>query len=77
MIDIFSIPEYNFPKDFLWGSSTAAHQIEGDNVYSDFWHNEQEELKKDSSYPISGKACNSYVMYEEDSELLAQLKHQV
>ena len=21
--------EYKFPKDFLWGSATSAHQVEG------------------------------------------------
>ncbi len=26
-----------FPKDFQWGAATAAHQIEGNNVNSDFW----------------------------------------
>lgn len=23
--------EYSFPKDFLWGASTAGHQVEGGN----------------------------------------------
>ncbi len=77
MKDIFCIPEFSFPKDFLWGSATAGHQIEGDNVHSDFWHNEQEEAKKNPDYPVSGKACNSYELYEEDSKLLSELKHQV
>ncbi|MCZ8370530.1 MAG: family 1 glycosylhydrolase [Porphyrobacter sp.] len=26
-----------FPADFLWGTATAAHQIEGNNVNSDCW----------------------------------------
>jgi beta-glucosidase/6-phospho-beta-glucosidase/beta-galactosidase len=29
-----------FPDGFLWGASTAAHQIEGNNVNSDWWHME-------------------------------------
>ncbi|WP_457963774.1 hypothetical protein M1E17_20465 [Arthrobacter sp. D1-29] len=31
----------NFPNEFLWGASTAPHQIEGNNVNSDFWAREQ------------------------------------
>ncbi len=23
---------------FLIGAATAAHQVEGNNIYSDFWH---------------------------------------
>jgi len=26
-----------FPAGFLWGTATAAHQVEGNNVNSDFW----------------------------------------
>jgi len=26
-----------FPQDFLWGTATAAHQVEGNNVNSDWW----------------------------------------
>ena len=27
----------SFPKGFLWGAATAAHQVEGNNVNSDVW----------------------------------------
>ena len=27
----------NLPKDFIWGTATAAHQVEGNNTNSDFW----------------------------------------
>ena len=27
----------SFPKGFLWGAATAAHQVEGNNVNSDAW----------------------------------------
>ena len=23
---------FTFPKDFLWGTATAAHQVEGNNI---------------------------------------------
>ncbi|WP_143673046.1 family 1 glycosylhydrolase, partial [Streptomyces sp. b94] len=26
-----------FPEGFLWGASTAAHQIEGNNTDCDWW----------------------------------------
>lgn len=77
MNDIFSIKGFDFPKGFEWGSATAAHQIEGNNIHSNYWYNEQKEHEKDSNYPVSGKACNSYEMYEEDSRLLQELGHQV
>lgn len=72
MYDVFSFPEVKFPDDFLWGSSTAGHQIEGDNVNSQLWRIEQEK-----DYPEkSGKACNHWELYQEDIELLFELGHQ-
>jgi beta-glucosidase len=32
-----------FPKNFKWCTATSAHQIEGDNVSSDWWTFEQQE----------------------------------
>lgn len=26
-----------FPDDFIWGASTAAHQVEGNNINSNWW----------------------------------------
>ena len=26
----------NLPKEFIWGTATAAHQVEGNNTNSDF-----------------------------------------
>ncbi|MBR2885967.1 MAG: family 1 glycosylhydrolase [Clostridia bacterium] len=40
MYDIFSISDFKFPNDFLWGTSTAGHQIEGNNVHSQNWEDE-------------------------------------
>lgn len=77
MNDVFSIKGFQFPKGFLWGSATAGHQIEGDNIHSNYWYNEQQRLAKDPTYEVSGKACNSYEMFEEDSKLLKELGHQV
>ena len=57
----------SFPKGFLWGAATAGHQIEGNNVNSDWWAREQKMPGMDPS----GDACDSYHRYEEDIALLA------
>ena len=31
-----------FPDGFLWGTSSAAHQVEGDDRNCDWWEFEQE-----------------------------------
>lgn len=77
MTDIFAIKDFKFPEGFLWGSATAAHQIEGNNIYSDHWYDELEKKKNGWNGEPSGMACNSYNMVEEDVELLAELEHQV
>ena len=74
MFDIYSIPAFSFPKNFLWGSATAGHQIEGNNTNSGHWHWEQEST--DPKYEKSGMACNSYNMWREDIDLLSKLGHQ-
>ncbi|MBQ9911075.1 MAG: family 1 glycosylhydrolase [Lachnospiraceae bacterium] len=59
-----------FPKDFLIGAATAAHQVEGNNVHSDYWV--QEQLPHTSFSEQSGIACDHYNRYEEDIRLLAE-----
>lgn len=34
--------QYQFPKEFLWGTATASHQVEGGNTNNDWWHWEQQ-----------------------------------
>ncbi|MGX8692988.1 MAG: glycoside hydrolase family 1 protein [Clostridia bacterium] len=58
-----------FPKGFLIGAATAAHQVEGNNVNSDYWI--QEQLPHTSFTEPSGEACDHYNRYEEDVKLLA------
>ena len=72
MYDIFSLPDCHFPPGFIWGSSTAAHQIEGNNIHSQWWDNEQQGKTKERS----GAACNSYVQWRDDNQLLSDLGHQ-
>ena len=71
MYDIFSLPAMKFPAGFIWGSATAGHQVEGDNVRSNWW--ELERLGKVGTK--SGKACNHYELYREDVQLLKTLGH--
>ena len=48
---------YNFPAGFLWGSATAAHQVEGNNTNNDWWALEQEPGRIQDG-DKSGKACD-------------------
>ena len=59
-----------FSKDFLIGAATAAHQVEGNNVNSDYWA--QEHMEFTSFNEPSGVACDHYNRYEEDIRLLAE-----
>ena len=58
-----------FPKSFFIGAATAAHQVEGNNIHSDYWL--QEQLPHSSFAEPSGAACDHYNRYEEDIRLLA------
>jgi beta-glucosidase len=59
----------DFPNGFLWGSATAAHQVEGDNRNNDWWAAEEA-----GRLPFrSGLACDHYHRYEDDVALLADL----
>jgi len=70
-----------FPKSFLWGSATAAHQVEGDNINSDWWAWEHSQKRLDflRAHKLkpedfcSGIACDSYNRYEEDFSLAKHL----
>ena len=59
-----------FPKGFLIGASTAAHQVEGNNTNSDNWV--QEQMAHSSFVEPSGDACDHYNRYEEDIQLMAK-----
>ncbi|MGP3534609.1 glycoside hydrolase family 1 protein [Microbacterium sp. RD1] len=61
-----------FPPGFLWGASTAAHQIEGGNVNSDWWQREWGHLAGAPVEEPSGDAADSYHRYREDMDLLAR-----
>lgn len=58
-----------FPSGFLWGAATAAHQVEGNNLNSDFWKLEQ--AAAEHGMQLSGDADDSYHRFAEDMQLLA------
>lgn len=57
-----------FPEGFLWGAATAGHQIEGNNINSDWWV--REHAADTTIVEPSGDACDSYHRYREDMRLL-------
>ena len=65
------MPSQAFPEGFLWGTATAAHQIEGGNVNNDWWA-----FEHDPSSPClesSGDGCDSWHRWPEDLDLVASL----
>ncbi len=66
-------PSYQFPEGFLWGSATSAHQVEGNNIHSDWWAWEQAGRVKASS----GIACDQYQRFTQDFDLAVSLGHRM
>ncbi len=64
----------DFPDRFLWGTATAAHQVEGNNTNNDWslfeqqpgaiWHGDR-----------SGAACDWWCNAERDFDLMADMGH--
>ena len=61
----------SFPQGFLWGTSSAAHQVEGDNRNCDWWEWEQKPGKI-ANGDTSAVACDHYHRYREDFALLRE-----
>lgn len=61
---------FKFPKNFLWGAATSAHQVEGNNK-NDWtaWENNSRSREK------SGFACDHYNLYEDDFDIAKSLNH--
>jgi len=67
-----SVDAGRFPEGFLWGTATAAHQVEGGNHGNDWWAWEQVagHIKNgDRSDP----ACEHYERFRTDFDLLRSL----
>ncbi len=60
-----------FPNGFTWGTATAAHQIEGGNTNNDWWVFEH--TPGSGCTDSSGDACDSWLRWEEDADLVAGL----
>jgi beta-glucosidase len=65
------MPVRRFPEGFVWGTATAAHQVEGGNWNNDWWAWEH-----DAEAPCqepSGDACDHWHRYPDDIRLCAEL----
>ena len=63
-------PEW--PKGFLWGTATAAHQVEGGNVYND-WARFERQPGKIAHGDTSGAAAGHWEKVTEDIALMRAL----
>ncbi|HXC78417.1 MAG TPA: family 1 glycosylhydrolase, partial [Candidatus Acidoferrum sp.] len=61
-----------FPDAFLWGTASAAHQVEGDNRNNDWWEFEQQPGRI-ANGDSSAIACDHYHRYREDFALLREM----
>jgi beta-glucosidase len=64
-----------FPSGFMWGTATAAHQVEGDNTNSDWW--EWEHRPGTPVVEPSGSAIEHFTRYNDDIALVAELGFQM
>ena len=59
-----------FDSKFLLGVATAAHQVEGNNIHSDCWA--QEQMKNSPFKEPSLDACDHYNRFKEDIALMKE-----
>src|SRR3989338_2415167 len=62
---------FQCPEGFLWGAATSAHQVEGNNVHSDWWAWEQAGRVNDRS----GLARDPHPPLEQGFDLPPPLNH--
>ena len=70
-----AISQLEFPRNFLWGVGSSAHQVEG-NCTNNTWHRwETEHLQNQTGLvkERSGLACDHWNRYKEDIQLLKEL----
>ncbi len=61
----------DFPDGFVWGTATAAHQVEGGTWNNDWW--EFEHTPGSGTLEPAGDACDHFWRYPDDIALLASL----
>jgi len=61
----------DFPPDFLWGTATAAHQVEGGNWNNDWWA--WEHAPGTACVEPSGDAVDHIWRYPEDLDIMRDL----
>lgn len=61
-----------FPPDFLWGTATSSHQVEGNNKNNDWWAWEQNNGRF-SQNQRSGRACDWWENAEADLDRAADM----
>jgi beta-glucosidase len=66
--------DLRFPKGFLWGCATAAHQVEGNNTNNNWWEWEQQPGRIKGG-DVSGLACDHYNRFDSDFALAQELGH--
>ena len=59
-----------FEREFLIGAATAAHQVEGNNIHSDYWA--MEHMKYTNFNEPSLDAVDHYNRYEDDIRMMAE-----
>lgn len=62
-----------FPSGFLWGTASAAHQVEGQNHNNDWW--QWEARGGIQTGESSDPACDHYERYAEDFRLLRRMRN--
>ena len=72
------ISDLSFPKDFILGTATAAHQVEGNNTNNN-WSRWEESFDKKGRPRIqngdkSGRAVDHYNLYRDD---IARMKEEL
>ena len=71
-----NINNIKFPPQFIWGTATASHQVEGNCLNN--WSEFEKGFKSDGSpniinHQISGLACDHWNRYSEDIDLINEL----
>ena len=72
-----NVDELSFPKDFQWGTATAAHQVEGGHTNNNWywWESQKDENgnPRIANNETAGMAADHWNRYPEDIQLMKDL----